>query len=528
MRVVVLFLLTVFSSLTRADAVDVDAARITVSLRSEPPSLDSSTSQDTTSNEILALTNEGLVNVGRRGELLPGVAERWETDETSATFYLRKNARWANGNPVTAHDFVYSFQRLVDPATGASGSAYLVEVIKNAEAIMEGNLPPESMGVEAIDDYTLRVELSQPTPYIVNVLASSSFYPLHQEFVEAQGERYAADAENILSNGPFILEEWIHSASITLKKNPLYWNADEIRLKEIDYGYITADVRSLYNLYKSNDLAALLLDEQVVKEASGDGHRVRSVPANCIGYMYVNHSPDRPLSNLTLRRAIRLAIDRDRFVNNIVSMPGVRAIDTPFTEANQTGTGRFLDEYPGPTIDYDVEEARRLLAEAKQEMDVDEIPPIVLLVNESRQVYAEFMQSQLGVALGLDVRVDKQTFKQYIARMYEGTFDMTSSAFCGGAFTDPIGYAGMFTSDSPFNRSRFRNARYDELIAITNSTADQTVRMNAFDEAQQILFDEVALIPTHRLSNVYVQHPQLRGVRWYPGTNYSRGFVAAP
>lgn len=526
MRLLTLIFLAVFSIPTMAQAVDAESGSITVSLGSEPPNLDSSLSQDTVSSLVLGLTNEGLVNVGRRGAIEPGVAERWEVGVNQVTFYLREEAQWSNGDPVTAHDFVYSFQRLVDPVTGASGSAFLVETIRNAEDIMLGNLPPESLGVEAIDDHTFRVELAHPAPYIVNLMANSSFFPLHREFVEAQGDRYAADADNILSNGAFLLEDWVHSASLTLKKNPRYWNADAIRLEEIDFGYITADVRSLFNLYKSDQLAALQLDEQVLKDAASGGHRIRKAPTNCIGYMYVNHSAERPLSNLKLRQAVRLAIDRARFVNNIVSLPGVKPIDSIFTEATQTGSGRFIREYPGPQIDYDITRARALLAEAKEEMGVDELPPLILLANERRQVYAEFIQSQLNGALGLDVRVDKQTFKQYIQKMFDGAFDLTNSGFCSGSFTDPISFAGMFTTDSPFNRSRFSSERYDELIRMTRQTADQSERMKAFDEAQRILFDAVAVIPTHQLSTVYVQHPALRGVTWYPGLNYATGFIS--
>ncbi len=526
MRIVTLVLALSLSSLAMARAIDVDANRITLSLTSEPPNLDSSLSQDTVSNLILSLTNEGLVRLDRRGDIIPGVAERWIETPENITFFLRDSARWANGDPVTAHDFVYSFQRLVDPKTGASGSAFLVEAIKNAEKIMDGDLPPEALGVEAIDDYTFRVDMGQPAPWALYLLAGSGFYPLNQAFVEAQGERYGADAGNILSNGPFVLETWVHSARVELTKNQDYWNSDDIRLDEIDFGYITADNRSLFNLYKNQELAALRLDEQVIKDASSTGHRIMKVPQNCISYMYINHADDRPTSNLKLRRAIRAAIDRDSLVNNIVGMPGLKLIDSPFTEAMRTGNGRFVAEYPGPTISHDVVEARRLLAEAKLEMGVDEIPPIILLTNEARQVHAEYVQSQLKNALGLDVRVDKQTFKQYLAKMFDGGFDLTSSGFCAGSFSDPIAFAGMFKSDSPFNRSQFSNENYDALIEVTQSTYDQKTRMEAFDKAQFILFEEVAVIPTHQMSYVYVQHPKLKGLRRYPSVNFSTGFIA--
>lgn len=524
-RIWILALVVAFASGAHGAAVDDAAGTITLSLTTEPPSLDASLVQDTVSNLILGLTNEGLVDIGRRGEIVPAVAERWEETPTRITFHLRDGARWANGDPVTAADFVYSFRRLVDPATGASGSAYLADIINNAAEILKGELPPEALGVRAINDATLEVNMSRPVPYALYVLAGNNYTPLHRAFVETQGENYGADADNILENGPFLLDEWVHSASVVLRKNPDYWGSDEIRLNAIDFGYITADNRSLFNLYKSGELAALRLDEQVLKDAASTNHRIRKTPTNCIGYLYLNQAEGRPLSNRKLRLALRAAIDRDSFVNNIVALPGTKRIDSIYTEAIQAERGAFVREFPGPEISYDLAQARQWLAEAKREMGVDEIPPIVLLANERRQVHAEFIQSQLRSALDLDIRVDKQTFKQAIAKMFDGDFDISSAGFCGGSLVDPLVFAGMFESSSPFNRGQFSNARYDELIELTHSTADQAVRMSAFNEAQQILFDEAGVIPTHQLSWVYVQHPALRGLRRYPSVNFSTGFI---
>lgn len=525
MRAISIVLLLLCTPLTLAQSVFPDAGRVVLSLETEPPNLDSTLSSDTTSYQILTMINEGLVRTGRRGEIIPGVAESWDQAPKEITFHLRADAKWSNGDPVTAHDFVYAARRLVDPATGAAGSAFLIETIANAEAIMKGELPPEAIAVAALDDRTLHVELSRPAPYALYLFAYTSLFPLNQAFVEAQGNRYAADAENLLSNGPFVVEKWQHSANLELRKNEQYWDADAIRLNEIDFSYITSDVRALFNLFKTDEIAALEIDRQVMRDAAQTDHRIQKVPQNCLMYIDLNQSEGRPLSNLKLRRAIRLAVDRDRFVNNILALPGIVPLDSIYTETTRTSRRRFIQEYPVPEIRFDVEEARRLVTEAKQEMGVDEIPPIVLITREQREQQAEFIQSQLNGALGLDVRVDIQTFKQYLAKMDNRDFDMTSSGFCGGSFSDPIVYAGMFTTDSQFNRNGFSSTRYDELIAITHSTADQAIRARAFDEAQQILFEEAVVIPTHQLSVIYLQHPRLHGIQRYPDPYFAGGYI---
>lgn len=506
--------------------VDIENDSITVSLTVEPPNLDSSLSEDTTSGFILGLVNEGLVSVGKRGQIVPGVAETWELGVNQAIFHLRKNARWADGRIVKAGDFVYAWRRLVDPKTGASGSTFFVYILQNAEAILAGTKPPTSLGVEAIDDFTLKVKLSRPVPYLLTVLSGTPYMPLNQRFVEAQEGRFGADAENILSNGPFVMDSWIHNSSIKLSRNPNYWDGDSIRLNSLDVGYITSDVRSLLNVYKSKELAVLRLDETILSDAADTGFRIRKAPTNCLAWLVMNMRPGRVTSNLKVRQAIRLAFNRDRYVNNIVGLPGTRKIDSVFTRRVKGVKASFQKEYPAPEIRFNIEGAKQLLAQARVEMGVEEIPPIVLLANETRQIEAEFIQAQLGSALDLDVKVDKQTFKQAIAKMHVGDFDIARAAFCGGALRDPVFFAGIFISQGSYNDGRYNNPRYDELMAVTHSSANPTIRMDAFGQLQQLLYEDIPIIPTHESSYVYLEDDRVKGLMRYPVVNFSRGFIA--
>lgn len=508
-----------------AVGIDTEKNEITISLQVEPPNLDNSLTEDTTSAMILRMTNEGLTRINTRGQVEPAVAESWNLGEREATFYLRKNAMWQDGKPVTAHDFVFSWQRLVNPETGAGGSAFYAYVFENGTEILRGEKPVESLGVRAIDDHTLHVRLSRPVPYLLNVMANSGYLPIRQDFFEAQNGRYGADAVNILSNGPFIMESWIHNSSIHLVRNPHFWNQKAIRLNKVTIGYITSDVRSLLNLYRSGELAALTLSEEILGDAMEARLPIRQSPNGCLGWVFLNLQEGRITANKKVRQALRMAFDRDSYVNTIIGLPGTRKIDTVFTKRIQGVQRDFQSEFPAPTIAFDIVKARQLIEEAKIEMGVTELPPITLLANETRQVDAEYIQGQIGNALGIEIRVDKQTFKQAIAKMNVHDYDMARAGFCGGSITDPVFFAGVFEGDSPFNDSDYQSSEYDRLMAVTHSTGDQNIRMKAFGGMQQLLYDDIPIIPTHESSTVYVQNPKLRGVMRYPLVDFSRAYL---
>ena len=476
---------------------------------------------------ILTMINQGLVSQDRRGEIIPGVAERWEQDGLETTFYLR-DTKWSDGTPVTAHDFEYAFKRLVSPATGAGGSAFFAYLWENAEAIMQGEKSVETLGVEAIDDKTLKIRLSRPAPYYLTILTTSPYRPLKESFVNAQNGRYGAGAANILYNGAYVMEEWTHSASLKLTRNPEYWDKSNVHLNEVDFGYITADTRSLLNLYKSGELAALRLNEDILKDTLAAGHRVKRAPTNCISWIMLNMRAERLTSNKKVREAIRYALDRDRYANTIVGLPGTLKVDSIFTGRMQGVSDSFQKEFPANDIEYSLAKGRALIAEVKAELGVEELPPIVMLANETRQIEAEFVQSQLINGLGLDVKVDKQTFKQSLVKFRNGDFDIARSGFCSGALRDPVFLAGIFTSDSPWNDMAFYNDRYDELMNITHNTADQHVRMAAFNEMQKLLHQEIPIVPTIESSWVYVQDDRLRGMQRYPVPNFSHARLLGP
>lgn len=522
-RIPFIFFLT-FVGHAFAAGVDPEHNAITISLGSEPPSLDSSRSEDGVSGFVLAAINEGLVRLDKRRRISPGVAEKWEVADTHATFWLRADAKWSDGSPVTAHDFVYAWRRLVDPKTGASGSTFFAYVLENGRSILAGDKPVESLGVEAVDDRTLSVTFSGPIPYLLEVMLGSAYYPLKKEFVEAQQDKYGAEADRILFNGPFKLKSWRHGASLELVANPFYWNKGEIGLNSINVGYITSDTRALLNLFLSDEIATLNLDEATLKDAGNSGLKMRRHMTNCVTMLTLNIRKDRPTSNKNLRKALQAVFDREIYVNRVIGIPANQPAYSVFTQHLNGVRTRFQKEYPPRKPILSRERARQYLRMATEELG--QIPPLTLLSQEGFEKRSEYLQGFFGESLGLAVKIDKQTFKQAIVKLIAGDFDIAQSAFCAGSLRDPAFFAGIFDSKGTFNDGRFMNQEYDLLLHLTQTTTDQEKRMNAFGRMQQILFEEVAILPTHENGQVYVQDSRLTNLFRWPVADFTHGRIS--
>ncbi len=250
------------------DAPRSHAKVLRLAMAEEPPQLDSTRATDQVSNFVLGHVMEGLTRYGKSGEIVPGVAERWELGERRAVFHLRADARWADGKPVTAHDFVFAWRTAVDPKT-ASEYAFILYPVKNAEAVNAGKLPTSALGVRARDDRTLEVDLERPTGIFLGLTAFSTYLPLREDFYRERPGRYAADAGDLLSNGPFVLTRWVHAASLTFEKNPRYWDAARVAIDRIEVPYFTQDPTTRYNLFKDGKIDLTGLDRDLLGTGAG-------------------------------------------------------------------------------------------------------------------------------------------------------------------------------------------------------------------------------------------------------------------
>ena len=493
-------------------AVDFERQAITIALTQEPPNLDSLRTTDLVSFFVIGHVNEGLVRYDRRGKIVPGVAKSWEQNGKVITFHLRDNARWSDGSPVTAHDFVYAWRTLNDPATAAPYAAIMYP-IRNAQKIQKGELPVNDLGVKAIGDFTLQVELEGACGYCITVMNHSAFYPVNEKFHRAMAKSYGAEADKLLYNGPFKLVKWVHGAEMTMVKNPDYWNADTIALNELNIGYITEDNRTRLNLFRDGRIALARMGADTVNDAASQGMRLRTFVTGGMAYLRLNHTPESAMSHRKLRQAIQLIFDPDEFVNKVIGIPGYKPAHSFFPSWLNAVEDKFVTEFPLTPIDRDVLAAQKLVAEVRAEMGVAQLPAITILSTTSPTggKIAEYFQGLIKQHLDIDVKVDQQTFKQYIDKVNRQEFDIALASWYPD-FDDVVTYADLLASYNENNDGRYISKAYDNWLAKLMNSADPAERMAAADQLQKLIQADVAVIPMAETGSAYLQHPKLRGV----------------
>ncbi len=495
--------------LTSIAAVAVDPANqsIQLALSTEPPNLNSLTSTDSVSFFVLLHTQEGLLTYGEQDALVGGAAESWTMNGTTATFTLRENARWCDGKPVTAQDFVFAWRTALNRNT-ASSYAFIFYPVRNAEKIHRGELPPETLGVYADDARHLRVELERPTAYFLSLTTFATYFPLREDFYRQHQGRYAADADKLLCNGPFRLAEWTHGASLTLEKNPLYWDAKNIPLQKITIPHITNDANTLFNLFQSNEIALTELSRETLPQALQQRLYIQSFANGMLNYMEFNLRPERVLHNRALREAISLVIDRNTLVNKVIAAPGTRPT-AGFFPAWLPGI-HTIPAIPSP----DVARAHQALLRAQQEPGLVTLPPLTLLIYDTPSAVrqAEYLQRVFQQTLGIPLVIDKQIFKQKLARLASGDFDLALSAW-GPDYNDPMTFADLMHSANENNHGRYHSSDYDALVETAAALPAGKEREATFAALQDILAKDVAVLPLTEPGILYVQHRQLKNVR---------------
>ena len=510
-------------------AVDAAAGTITVALQYEPPQLDSTQTTDGTSMFVLGHVMEGLLRYGPHNRLVPGVAKSWEITRDHAVFHLRADARWSDGGPVTAQDFVFAWRKAVDPAT-ASQYAFIMYPINNAEAINKGKLPVTALGVRAVDDRTLRVEFERPIAYFDKLVAAATYLPIRRDFYESRNGRYGANADDLLYDGPFELTTWVHGAHLHLIKNPYYWDRRDIRLNGIDIPYITSDIDAILNLYKDGKIAlADHLDVATIDNALAQGWAIHEFKDGYLFYTEFNERAGRPTRNYHLRKAIQLVTDPSEFVDRVMKIPGNIPGKSLFPLYLQGVRRPFRQEHPAPEWHVDVAKAREQLAQARQDLGLARIPPLALLCDDApvASAEAEYLQDVYKRTLGLDIRIDKQIFKQRLAKSRAGDFDLVLASW-GPDYMDPMTYGNLFASWNSNNRGRYDNPQLDRWVDVAQSSLDPATRMNAFAHIQQIVLDDVVIIPMYERGVVYVSDPRLKGVvrrALSPDPDYTRAYI---
>jgi oligopeptide transport system substrate-binding protein len=494
-----------------AAAVDFEKQQVTIALTQEPPNLNTMRTTDLVSFFVIGHIMEGLLRYDRRGRLIPAIAESWQMKGREVIFQLRKEALWSDGKPITAYDFEFAWRKMVDPEFAAPYAAILFPIL-NAEAIHKGEMQVSSLGVAAVDANTLKVTLEVPQAYFPGMMVHAAFYPVREDFFLQQGEQYGADPEHLLYNGPFMLTQWTHGASLTMDKNPDYWDADRIPLNRINIGYITEDNRARLNLFRDDAIAVARLDAETIKDAVSQRLKVRTFVTGGIAYLQFNMREQRPSNLKSLRKAIQATLDPEVFVNKVIAVPGYKPAFSLFPSWINGVEEKFIEEYPPIVEPKNPQSARRWMTAARKSFK-GEIPPLTLLTVSSPTglKIAEYLQGILQTELGLTIRIDNQTFKQYLVKANAGDFDISIASWFPD-FDDIMTYADLLASWNPNNRGRYQSQRYDTWLGMVQKSPNSLDRMKAGAELQRIIYEDAVILPLLETGSAYLQHPKLRGL----------------
>ncbi|MGL4819200.1 MAG: ABC transporter substrate-binding protein [Bacilli bacterium] len=482
----------------------------------EIPSMDSSKATDAESFMIMINTNEGLYRLGEDGKTPTlGMAKEDPTvseDKLTYTFKLREDAKWSNGEPVTANDFVYAWQRAVNPDT-ASEYAYIMFDVKNAAAVNEGKMPVDQLGIKALDEYTLEVQLENAIPYFIELTAFPTFFPQNQKWVEAQAGKYGTEANNVLYNGPFVMSEWKHNESIKLTKNDNYWDKDAVKLEEINFK-VLKETSTTVNLYDGGEIDRAGLTSEFVDQYK-DGEGFGTISDASTFFIRLNQK-NEALANVNIRRAIVQAINKENLTNELLnngSKPINGLVPSNFTKNPENG-GDFREDV-GELLPYNVAEAQKAWTQGLKELGTDKVT--LTLTNSDSDLakrIAEYIQGELQTNLpGLTVNVKLLPFKQQLDENAKGNYDMSIGGW-GADYPDPMTFLYMFVTDGGHNQTGYSSEQYDKLIKDGQTTylLDTKKRWEVLIEAEKTLMNDAVIAPLYQRGRAYVQQPYVKGV----------------
>lgn len=451
----------------------------------EPESIDPAVITGQLDGRICYALFEGLLHFDRFGKPQPGIAQNWDlsSDGKVYTFHLRAKARWSNGDPVTATDFLQSWKRVLLPET-ASEYAYLLYHIKNAESFNEGTLKDfGKVGITAVDDQTLRVELEAPVPYFLDLCSFATLLPVHLPSVEKYGDDWIKPGK-LVNDGPFLLKEWRLNYRIRLQKNPLYWDAAHVALNTVDALPIDNSITA-YNFYASK-VADLILDKGLTPPSLIPELKTRPDfhAAPFLGSYFIRFNVTRkPLNDVRVRQAFAMAIDRDRIVQKIT-----QAGEPPAYSFTPPGTASGYQ--PPKMFGRDVQKARQLLADAGYPRGKG-FPTVTYLYDSKKlnEDIAVELQSMLSDALGIRIELQKQEWKVYLNSLSRLDYDFARSSWVGD-YNDPNTFIDCFVSGGGNNRTGWRSKEYDDLVSAAALEPDNARRSQIFQRAENILLNQ--------------------------------------
>ena len=511
---------------TAAAASDGDKV-LNVMVEVEVESLDPQVATDGTSFEVIANYTDGLTQMDADGAAVPAIAESWDVSEdgTIYTFHLREDANWSNGEPVTANDFVFAWQRAADPALASEYSYMLSDIgqIKNAAAIIAGEMDKSELGVKAIDDKTLEVTLEVPVSYFLSLMYFPTFYPVNQAFFEGLADgTFGTSPETVLSNGAFVLTSYEPAAlSFSLTKNANYYDADKVQLDGLNYQVIK-DSQQAYMSYQNGDLDIVMLSGDQVEQVEGDPE-LNITGAGYLWYLTLNMHDVPALNNQNMRLALSNAVNRASIVGDVVkdgSVATYTAVPPQFA-AGPDGSDFSADQtmFSDVCAD-DTAKAAEYYEAAKAELGTDTFEFELLVEDQTEtQNVAAVIKDQVEKALpGVTLNIKVEPKKQRVADIQDGNYEVCLTRW-GPDYADPMTYLNMWITGCSNNYGLWSDAEYDAIIADCTTGAyitDAEARWNAMYDAEKIVMDQAVIVPLYTKANANMIKTGVEGIEFHP------------
>ncbi|WP_158784927.1 oligopeptide ABC transporter substrate-binding protein OppA [Pantoea sp. BAV 3049] len=452
---------------------------------------------------------EGLVISDTQGHPVPGVAESWENKDGKVwTFHLRNTAKWSNGEPVTAQDFVYSWQRLADPKTASPYASYLqYGHLENIDDIIAGKKPADTLGVKALDAHTLQVTLSESVPYFYKLLIHPSMSPVYKPAIDKFGEKWT-QPENWVGNGAFKLQTHVINERIVLVRNPDYWDNANTKLDKVTFLPISSEVSDV-NRYFSNDGSDMTYNNmpiELFKKLQRDNPKELHVDPYLCTYYYEINNQKAPFTDPRVRAALKLGLDRDIMVNKVLAQGQLPAYS--YTPPATDGAELIKPEWFSWSQDKRNEEAKKLLAEAGYTADKPLTFELLYNTSDLHKKLAIAASSIWKKNLGVNIKLNNQEWKTFLDTRHQGNFDVSRAAWCAD-YNEPTSFLNTMLSNSSNNTSHYKSAEFDKVMADAAQASDEKARSQLYAKAEQVLDKDSVIVPVYyyvnaRLVKTYV------------------------
>ncbi|MCM0147455.1 oligopeptide ABC transporter substrate-binding protein OppA [Photobacterium galatheae] len=439
---------------------------------------------------------EGLVNQDADGKTVPGVAKSWETkDNRTFIFHLRKNAKWSNGDPVTAHDFVYSFKRVVDPATASPYSWYLeMTTMKNAAEIIAGKKDKDTLGVFADDDYTLRIELQEAVPYFVKMMGHTTVKPVNRKVVEKFGDDWTKP-ENFVGNGAFVLDKWVVNERIEMKRNSHYWDNEHTVLNKVTFLPIENQVAEMNRFLAGEIDITNEVPNEHFRRLEKEHPKEVTITGNLCSYYYGFNNEKAPFNDARVRKALTYAIDRDIITKALLGQGQKPAYF--LTPEITAGFDPVQPEYAKMTQKERVAQAKELLKDAGFDSSNPLKFTLLYNTNENHKKIAVAIASMWKKSLGVTVVLENQEWKTYLDNRRQGNFEVTRAGWCGD-YNEASSFLSLMQSNNSSNDPRYKSEAYDKVMAQALKSTSDEEREVLYVEAEKLLAKDMPIAPIYQ------------------------------